>query len=87
MENIITYQQFQQILNSTSCHRVPLFDSKGNELIGVYNGLSYWGRVFQAVNGNEYNGVIEVANLSVNDATEETFHDGYFEEAGYQLGK
>lgn len=36
----------QQYLRSTTTHVVRLLDKNGEPCLGVYNGLSYWGRVF-----------------------------------------
>lgn len=34
----------QELLTSTSCHSVHL-KKDGKTFVGIYNGLSYWGRV------------------------------------------
>ena len=68
----MTYRSFSsQYLENGWCNKIKLTD--GN--LAIYNGLSYWCKIFSPINGDEYNGVELVTTLYSEDDCNFTLFD------------
>ena len=80
----MTYKEFQNLVGGTNTHTVDLIKDE-KSFIGVYNGLSFWGKVF-AVDGDTYNQVELVqSEFDEEDRQPYDFREADFIASGYTI--